>query len=305
MEPPPKIRKPSVRRAFGTDVPQMHLLDIGAMSEGTERYAGLLEQEIAKVTGFEPNPDQYRKLVAQRMPRRDYLPYFLGNGSPATFYITGYPGCCSLLEPNPDIINLFMTMGTKQHDDNYHVVQQVPVQTARLDDVPGLAPADFLKLDIQGSELEVLRHSTRVLSAATVVEVEAEFVPLYKNQPLFGDLQTFLRQQGFLLHKLIDVGGRTFRPLQFGENPYEAMSQLLFADAIFVRDFSDLAKWQDEQLLKAAAMLYDMYCSHDLTLFLLREYDRRGKTSIAQAFTQHLQALPAIPSMYLNQKLWT
>jgi hypothetical protein len=39
-----------------------------------------------------------------------------------------------------------------------------------------------------------------VLADALVVETEAEFVPLYRGQPLFGDLQVFLRDQGFLLY---------------------------------------------------------------------------------------------------------
>lgn len=300
---PTKIRKPPVRRALGIDPPTIQILDIGAMPEGADRYAGLLEQELAEVVGFEPNPEQYKRLVAQRLPHKRYLPYFLGKGGPATFHVTRYHGCCSLYEPDPAIINLFMAIGTTEEDDNFRVVQKVPVQTVRLDDVTELPAADFLKLDIQGGELDVLENATRVLSQATVLEVEAEFVPMYKHQPLFGDIQTFLRRHNFLLHKLIDVGGRTFRPLQYGENRYEPMSQLLFADAIFVRDFSDLAPWSDAQLLKAAAMLYEMYNSHDLVLRLLTAYDQRRGTASAVTFTNTLRHMPAIPTQFLNPKL--
>jgi len=299
---PPKLRKPPVRRALGIEPPPIHILDIGAMSEGADRYAGLLEQELASVVGFEPNAQELAKLKAQRLPRKRYLPYCLGRGGPATFHVTRYAGCASLYEPDPAIIDLFMSIGTTQPDDNYRVVKTIPVETTRLDDLPDL-PCDYVKIDIQGAELDVLHGGMRTLADAVVLELEAEFVPMYKGQPLFGDLQTFLRGHGFLLHKLIDVGGRTFRPMQYGENPYEPLSQLLFADAIFVRDFTNLAPWTDDQLLKAAAILYEVYCSHDLVHRLLAEYDHRRGTTAAKTLTETLSKLPRIPTMFLNPKL--
>ena len=272
------------------------------MAEGADRYAGLLEQELASVVGFEPNVAEFAKLQTQRLPRKRYLPYFLGTGGPATFHLTRYAGCASLYEPDPAIIDLFLSIGTASPDDNFSVIKTLPVQTTRLDDIPDL-PCDYAKLDVQGSELDVLRGGEKTMGGAVVLEVEAEFVPLYKGQPLFGDVQVFLRERGFLLHKLIDVGGRMFRPLQFGENPYEPMSQLLFADAIFVRDFSKLAEWTDEQLLKGAAILYEVYCSHDLVHRLLAEYDRRRGTTTAKTFTEKLLGLVRIPTMFLNAKV--
>jgi hypothetical protein len=94
-----------------------------------------------------------------------------------------------------------------------------------------------------------------------------------------------------------------FRPMQFGENRLEPMSQLLFADAVFVRDFSKLAEWTDEQLLKGAAVLYEVYCSHDLVHRLLAEYDRRRGTATARTFADTLLALVRIPTMFLNAKV--
>ncbi len=82
-----------------------------------------------------------------------------------------------------------------------------------------------------------MRNGTKKLQDVLVVETEVEFLALYKDQPLFGDLQVFLRDHGFVLHKLIDVAGRPFRPIS-PPNPHTPMSQLLWADAIFVRDFT-------------------------------------------------------------------
>lgn len=37
------------------------------------------------------------------------------------------------------------------------------------------------------AELDILRHGTRALAMATVVECEVEFLALYQNQPLFNE----------------------------------------------------------------------------------------------------------------------
>ena len=95
---------------------------------------------------------------------------------------------------------------------NFTVTSTSPIKTTRLDDVEGLPPIDFLKLDVQGAELDVLRGATQTLENVLVIESEVEFVPLYKDQPLFGEMQVFLRERGFLFHKLLDIAGRSFRP---------------------------------------------------------------------------------------------
>ena len=125
------------------------------------------------------------------------------------------------------------------------MVNTETVQTKRLDDVEEYPPIDFMKIDVQGGELDILRHGVNTLGNVTVVQLEVEFVPVYKDQPLFGDLQVFLRDQGFQLHKFIDIAGRCFRPFQMGKNPYGAMSQFLSVilpswTAFLTRNFSRL-----------------------------------------------------------------
>jgi hypothetical protein len=60
---------------------------------------------------------------------------------------------------------------------------------------------------------------------------------------------------------------------------YSAMSQVLWADAIFVKDITRLDAYSDEQLLKASLILHQIYYSFDLLHILLVEYDRRCTTT--------------------------
>ncbi|MBC7924407.1 MAG: hypothetical protein H7039_02015, partial [Bryobacteraceae bacterium] len=80
-----------VQKAFNEEhlnsLPTIHILDVGAMAEGEERYHALVKSGKARVTGFEPNVEQFLRLQNRPGPYR-YVQAFLGNGGPATFHIT-------------------------------------------------------------------------------------------------------------------------------------------------------------------------------------------------------------------------
>ena len=280
---------------------QLNVLDIGAMPEGVPRYQPLADNFATHVVGFEPNQEQFQKLAQDA--NVTYLPYFLGDGQQATFHVTRYPGCCSLYRPNAAVIDLFETIGCAEPGGNFHVTGTEQVATVRLDDVYPLERCDFIKADVQGAELDILKHGVAVLESTLVIETEAAFVELYEGQPLFGDLQVYLREHGFVLHKMLDIAGRTFRPLQRGDNPFAPISQMLWADAIFVRDFSKLENFDAAGLLRAAAILHDMYLSYDLVLMLLAEHDRRHQSGYGLAYQNAVKALPELPIAYLSQRL--
>jgi FkbM family methyltransferase len=291
-----------IRVALDVELPVVEILDVGAMLEGTERYASLVAQSLARVTGFEPNPAELDRLRATKRGPYRYLPYFLGRGGPARFHVTRYPGCSSLYAPDPTMIDLFATIGAGP-GGNFQVREVIPVETRRLDDIADCPPPDYIKIDVQGAELDVLEGGTTALQHALVVELEAEFVPLYRDQPLFGDIQTFLWRRGFVLHKLLDVGGRCFRPVQLNGNPFRPISQLLWADAVFVRDFRALDRFTDDELLKVAAVLHEAYCSYDLVLRFLLEYDRRRHADLANRYVGATLSGQELPTMCLNLRL--
>jgi len=269
-------------------VPALTIIDVGAMAEGEPRYAPLLQRCSATLIGFEPQPAELEKLRSRAPAGRTYLPHFLGRGGPATFHATRYPGCSSLYEPDPGLIDMFSTIGAGSPAGNFHVVSTSEVHTTRLDDVPGCARPDLIKLDVQGAELDVLEGGVATMAGALVAEVEVEFVPLYRGQPLYGEIQIFFRKHGFQFHKFIDVGGRGFAPLTATGNPFLPISQLLWADAVFVRDFADLGRYADDDLLKAALILDEVYRSYDLVARLLLEYDRRRRSGLAGRYMAEL-----------------
>lgn len=60
-----------------------------------------------------------------------------------------------------------------------------------------VTPPVLLKLDVQGSELAVLKGASRLLHITTYGLAECSFVELYEGQPLFSEVYRFLEERGF------------------------------------------------------------------------------------------------------------
>jgi hypothetical protein len=147
-----------------------------------------------------------------------------------------------------------------------------------------------VKIDIQGGELMAFQNATKRLADALVIQTEVEFLPLYVDQPLFGDVDVFLRSQGYVFHRFFPTVSRTIQPMLVQNNIYAGLSQTVWADAIFVRDFTKLSRLSPRQLLAMAAILHDCYQSYDLVLHVLLEHDRRTGEAVAPAYMTNLTA---------------
>ena len=92
------------------------------------------------------------------------------------------------------------------------------------DEVVTSSDRPFLKLDLQGFELEALRGADRSLSKLAGVETEVSLVPLYEGAPSHREVIDHLEAAGF---RLAGLDPNFFDP---------ETAELLQADAIFVRD---------------------------------------------------------------------
>ena len=264
-------------------LPRIKIVDIGAMTlgEGTEPYAALLKAVPCDVIGFEPIAAELEKLNRLKKPGHRFLPHFIGDGTTRTFYECNWPMTSSLLEPNTALLAKFQNL-----EELTRVTKTYPVETKRLDDIPEVAGTDLLKVDVQGGELLVFRGAIDTLKDVLVIHTEVEFAPLYKEQPLFADIDTFLRAQGFQVHRL-SLTGRTFKPLIM-KSDANAASQLLWGDAIYVRDFLAFDQLAPANLLKLAVMLHENYGSCDLAALALEAYDRQCGSHLQPAYLQKL-----------------
>ncbi len=171
-------------------LPPVHVLDIGALLEGAPVYEPLLADPGTRLSGFEPSASARHDLEQKYKGRGTWFADALGDGRTHTLHETLYPGCSSLLRPNPVTVEPFYSFSTKEGGP-FQVVSEREVSTTRLDDVESLSGVDLVKLDIQGAELMVLQNGMSKIGTAVVVQTEAAFLPLYCDQPLFGEQHDF------------------------------------------------------------------------------------------------------------------
>lgn len=165
-------------------------------------------------------------------------------------------------------------------DQNFVETGTQPVSTKRLDDIPDLADVDFLKFDVQGSELDVLQGAVRVLSEAVVVFTEIEFVEMYLGQPLFGDITKYLHENDYMFHCITGVARLPFKPLVKDGDPAIGVNQPLWWDTIFIRDPRGYDTIPTEKLLKLALIMHELVGSIDVTLRILAIVDERNDSSL-------------------------
>lgn len=236
------------------------VIDVGANPIDSEPlpYKAMLASGLCRVTGFEPQPEALLELQSNQGPHELYLPYTVGDGGAHTLNICRGSGLTSLFEPNPAVLDVFEVL--KLHTE---VIDRVAVQTRRLDQIPEIEHLDFLKIDVQGGELAVFQGGKTKLTETVAIQTEISFVPLYKDQPSLGDIDLELRGQGFLPHCFPAV---KLWPIAPCLDPRQPFNQLLEADIVYVRDFTDLDSLSDEQLKHLALIAHYCYRSFDLAL---------------------------------------
>ena len=250
-----------------------------------EKYARLVELGLCQVIGFEPTGDTCRELNDRYGPPHLFLPHFVGDGKPGEFRLCNYPMTSSLYEPNYELLDKFQALS-----EFTQVVERSQVETTRLDDIPEVADIDFLKMDVQGAECDILSGAAQSLRSAVAVYTEVMFVPMYKDQPLFADVDQSLRNMGFMLHGFDGISGRAFQPFFANNNPYETFNQAIWANAMYVKDFTALSCLSDDQLVKMAMILHEVFGSYDLAHLCLMELDQRRAEAIAQTYCNRLIA---------------
>jgi len=102
-------------------------------------------------------------------------------------------------------------------------VGKARVQVERLDSyLDDLGSENYLKLDVQGSELRVLKGAHKAIERFQVVEFESAIIPLYEAEADFWEICDFLKQANFDSVLMVPTH-------------WDARGRLISLDSIFVR----------------------------------------------------------------------
>jgi FkbM family methyltransferase len=238
------------------------VLDIGASGRGDASYHELLKAGACEVYGFDAVKDEVSALEAGGATGAKYTHSVLGDGSEQTFYTyersvfsSLYPVCRSII----DYLERFA--------DGTRLASAQKVQTLRLDDLADLPTIDFVQIDTQGAEVQILSHGRNVLANTVAIVSELRFLRLYEGEPMMARVVSELESQGFVFHRILHV--KTV-PVPFARSQRVRMdliaSQNVDGDAVFLRDLAMPAKIADEALKHLAILASAVFKSHDIAL---------------------------------------
>jgi FkbM family methyltransferase len=253
--------------------------------------------KCADVIGFEPDLEEAERINAQdRMFHQHCYPFAIGlTGTQTIVDDTGNRASMSAHSPNQDWLSTRFDVGsfydedanpidcrTKLHRRVARHGRTLEVETISLDDFVVRRPTkiDFIKIDVEGSELDVLKGASSILETALGVEIEVNFA-LHKRVPLFHEITAHLLERGFELYDL------DMHRMSRGALPFPVSGdwrdhtnapclgpttggQPVTGDAVFFRD--PILTRADSSRALVLSCLFEMYGFPDCAASILRYY---------------------------------
>lgn len=310
---------PFLKQSGHLDPVQMTICNVGSrkLSENDD-YASqgwhIFAPNLA-IYGFDADADACEAANADLEARQinwveRHIPLALGRiEGELTLHVTNQPMCSSLYPPNESYCKRFALPGLEKYKlpcprlsefmDLDFVIEVEIITLDKVYKILDIGEVDFLQIDVQGAELQVLEGATQVLSQGVLaIQVEVEFSHLYLDQPLFADVDTYLRNQGFTLFDLhLNHLLRCRSPIRSNAHP----GQILWGDAYYLRDpinQSCVAAFREPNRILKLACIADVLNFSDYALelfeYLTMHYGDNPKYNCADSIIQGLAVFPDV-----------
>lgn len=227
------------------------LADIGASGGVEPRWEAV--KDLLQCFLFEPDKRSHENLIETGADK--VFGVALGDKvEEAKLNLCRKPEASSRLDPNLDFAGRFPDAA------RWEVVRHETLSFTTLDRIESEnnLDIDFIKLDVQGGEYAVLVGADRVLQGPVIgLEVEVEFLPLYKQQPLFGNITEILSEKGFEFFDFVNL-------YRWQRDQFSNYGQNVFGDALFLKPPEMFAADLDKvslELAKKKARRYIVVCA--------------------------------------------
>lgn len=196
-------------------------------------------RDLIDLLSFEPDKEEYESLMKNKDANDMIYQYALYKESKnISLNLTKSRGCSSLYKPNHDFLRNFPDL------KRFEIEDVVTVTATSLDALYRdrvFSNMDFIKIDVQGAELHILKGGETFLRGHILgIEIEVEFQSLYKEQPLFPDVDIYIRDS---LELQIQDLRKAYWKYPVGINVGAAKGQLIFGDALYFRSPYEILSW--------------------------------------------------------------
>ena len=222
----------------------LSLLDIGAAGGIQPRWEKVCE--YLNYIGVEPDSRSNKGLENNKFRNTTILNTFAwSEETEIEFNLCKKPMVSSAYKPNRELLDQFPDA------QRFDVIKKEFMKAKPLCKEKGDLNIDFVKLDIQGGELNALRGLEESLNKCLGMEIEVEFSEMYKSQPLFGDVHSFLSSKGFYFLDFVNLR----RWERNSNNDFgSGYGRCIFGDGLWMKELKNLDSNETETYLKYAAI---------------------------------------------------
>ncbi len=216
----------------------MGFIDIGARG-GAHDIVDPIAKHTA-VLGFEPDEAECQRLLNNSEVTSPWAKFALepialaDTARNATLHLLSAATNHSLLPPNFELTRRYQMV-------KWQEIGSCELQTVALDSLifGSLLNenywGEFIKIDTQGTEYEILLGAKKTLETRTVAVVaEVSFCELYQGQKLFSEVEQFMRSVGFTFYGFMPIHTRSRKFLD--KRTHITIERSLYTDAVFFKD---------------------------------------------------------------------
>lgn len=262
----------------------IQICDIGASPvDRTDFIEELLKNTNSKLIGFEPNNNEFQKLD-KKSPKKKYYDFAIGDGTEKILNVCKAVGMSSFLKPDLNYLKNFY--GFEEWSE---IINEIKVRTKKLTDIKD--EIDFLKIDVQGYESEIIKYGKDKIKECLVVQLETSPTPLYKDEATFASTIVQLEKLGFSLHMFNNVNTRSFKPTIISKNPYTGLHHLFQLDCVLIKNFKIIESYNINNLKKLILILFHSFKSYDLVDYLVRLLDKKTNNKNIDKFRNILSKI--------------
>jgi len=293
---------PNVEQLYNLLNDPIILVDVGSTG-GIESHFEEIDKFLHVIT-FDPDPRAITPKTKGKF--ENYKIALWSKKEMQTLCLTQYPQASSLYQLNEKILSSFL---------NFPCHKKIGIENIEVNAMQNILPQsshpDFIKIDAEGADLEILKGAEKYLKTSCLgIQTETSFANRHSNAPYFSDIDQYLRKFGYILMQIEPE--RWIRK----NNIYSAISnpQIIWGNAIyilsietFLKRISDLPEKNRETTITKFITILLIHKFHDYAYELCTEALKNNIISnefySKKTLRLILQSIPSTIKCYLKSIL--